>query len=235
MYSSLPPWPTLYIYTGLMAFVLSAAMMPMAIHLLRRFNVMDAPSAEKIHTKPVPRGGGIVIFIAFAIAVVFPNYRDNPMMGVLIGSFICLMVGALDDIRGGVPAVLKFGALIAATLVMSSFGVRLDLFDNYYLNLALTFLWIVGVTSAFNGIDNMDGLASGVAVIVSGMYLAIALDSYSAAGTETSLSWFGLLAAGLIGSNLGFLIFNFKPAKDESIEPDLKELIEEDERIRESA
>ncbi len=59
----------------------------------------------------------------------------------------------------------------------------------------------------------MDGLASGVAVIVLGMYLAIALDSFYAAGTQTRLSWFGLLAAGLIGANLGFLIYNFKPAK----------------------
>lgn len=213
MYSSLPSWPTLYLYTACIAFVLSAFTMPVGIRLLRKFRVMDEVSVEKIHTHPVPRGGGIIIFMAFAIAVVLPDYRDNPMKGVLIGSFICLMVGAIDDIRGGVPAVIKFGALIAATLIMSYFGVRLNLTDNVYLDLALTLLWIVGVTSAFNGIDNMDGLASGVAVIVSAMYLTIALDAHFAAGTETSLSWFGLLASGLIGANLGFLLYNFKPAK----------------------
>lgn len=109
--------------------------------------------------------------------------------------------------------MIKFGSLILATVIMSWFGVQLDSFDSYISNLLLTIVWIVGVTSAFNGIDNMDGLASGIAVIVSGMYLAIALDSYYQAGTETSLSWFGLLAAGLIGANLGFLIYNFKPAK----------------------
>ena len=59
----------------------------------------------------------------------------------------------------------------------------------------------------------MDGQAAGVAVIVSGMYLKIAVDSYFTAGTETNLSWFGLLASGLIGANLGFLLYNFKPAK----------------------
>lgn len=213
MYNPLPAWPVLYFYTGLIAFFISAAAMPLGIRLLRRFDVMDAVSKEKIHKTPIPRGGGIIIFIAFAIAVVLPDYRNHPMIGVLIGSAICLTVGALDDFRGGVPAVFKFAALIGATLIMSWFGVRLDVFNNYYLDLALTILWIVGVTSAFNGIDNMDGLASGVAVIVSGMYLAIAIDSYYAAGTETSLSWFGLLAAGLIGSNLGFLIYNFNPAK----------------------
>lgn len=213
MFYKLPAWPVLYLYTGLTAFVLAAFLMPVGIKLLRRFNVMDPVGLEKIHTKPVPRGGGIVIFIAFAVAVLLPDYRDNPMKGVMLGAFICLIVGALDDIRGGVPAVLKVGALVVATIIMSSFGVQLTLFDIYPLDLALTVLWIVGVTSAFNGIDNMDGLASGIAVIVSGMYLTIALDSFYEAGTETSLSWFGLLASGLIGANLGFLIYNFKPAK----------------------
>jgi UDP-GlcNAc:undecaprenyl-phosphate GlcNAc-1-phosphate transferase len=96
---------------------------------------------------------------------------------------------------------------------MSLFGVQLNLTGLFLVDLFLTWLWIVGVTSAFNGIDNMDGLASGVAVIVSGMYVAIALDTHFEAGTETSLSWFGLLAAGLVGANLGFLLYNFKPAK----------------------
>ena len=203
----------MYLYVGLIAFAISTCLMPVAIVLLRRFDVMDRVTNGKIHRRSTPRGGGIVIFIAFAIAVMLPDYRDNPMKGVLVGSFICLFVGMLDDIKGGVPAVLKFAALLTATLVMSYFGVRLNLFGNYALDLAVTMLWIVGVTSAFNGIDNMDGLASGVAVIVSTMYLAIALLSFYAVGTETSLSWFGLLAAGLIGSNLGFLIYNFKPAR----------------------
>lgn len=187
--------------------------MPVCIYVLKKFRIVDKVADNKIHTKPIPRGGGIVIFIAFAVAVLIPNYRDNPMKGVMLGSFICLMVGAIDDARGGIPAVFKFGALVVSTAIMSYFGVALNLFDSYILNLAITLLWIVGVTSAFNGIDNMDGLAAGVAVIVSGMFLTIALQSYWAAGTETSLSWFGLLAAGLIGANLGFLLFNFKPAR----------------------
>ena len=213
MYWSLPSWPILYLYTAGIAFILAAFLMPACVRLLRRYNVMDELSDAKIHSTPTPRGGGIVIFIAFAVAVILPNYRDNPMKGVLLGSFICLMVGAIDDLRGGVPAVIKLGALTAATLVMSFFGVHLNLFGYYPLDLFLTWLWIVGVTSAFNGIDNMDGQAAGVAVIVSAMYLTIAVDSYFTAVTETTLSWFGLLASGLIGANLGFLLYNFKPAK----------------------
>lgn len=213
MYQPLPSWPELYWYTVALAFGLAAVLTPISIFLLNRWNVVDAPADGKIHDRPIPRGGGIAIFIAFAVAVLVPDYRDNPMKGVMLGAFIVLLVGAVDDFRGGVPAALKFAALVIATLIMSHFGVQLKLFQFYPLDLALTVLWIVGVTSAFNGIDNMDGLASGVAAIVGAMFLAIAALSYFEAGTETGLAWFGLLAAGLVGANLGFLLFNFKPAR----------------------
>jgi UDP-GlcNAc:undecaprenyl-phosphate/decaprenyl-phosphate GlcNAc-1-phosphate transferase len=210
----LPYWPRIYIQVGVSAFLLSALLMPVAIAILRRLGVVDHVAANKIHDRPVPRGGGIVIFLAFAIAVVLPWYRDHPMIGVLIGAAICLLVGAVDDIRGGIPAVWKFLTLLAVTCIMSFYGVKLNLFPNHPLvDLIITMLWIVGVTSAFNGIDNMDGLASGVAAIVATMYLIIAMQAYHAAGTQTSLSWFGMLAAGLIGANLGFLIYNFRPAR----------------------
>jgi UDP-GlcNAc:undecaprenyl-phosphate GlcNAc-1-phosphate transferase len=155
----------------------------------------------------------MIIFLAFAVAVLLPNYRDNPMKGVLLGSGICLFVGAVDDIRGGIPASLKFITLFGVTIIMSQFGVLLNITGIYPIDLAITLLWVVGVTSAFNGIDNMDGLAAGIATIVSGLYLIIAMQAFLAAGTETSLSWFGLLAAGLIGANLGFLVYNVKPAR----------------------
>ena len=214
MLNHLPYWPRIYIQVGVSAFLLSALLMPVAIIVLRRLGVVDRVAADKIHDRPVPRGGGIVIFIAFAVAVVLPWYRDHPMIGVLIGAGICLLVGAIDDIRGGIPAVWKFLTLLAVTCIMSFYGVKLNLFPNHpIVDLVITMLWIVGVTSAFNGIDNMDGLASGVAAIVATMYLVIALQAFLAVGTETSLSWFGMLASGLIGANLGFLIYNFRPAR----------------------
>lgn len=213
MFSPMPAWPMLYVYTAATAFTLAALLTPASIWALRRLGAVDRVVDGKIHESPTPRGGGVVIFIAFAAAVLLPNYRDNPMKGVLLGSFICLVVGAIDDLRGGIPAVVKFGGLIVATLFMSYFGVRLNLFHNVWLDLAVTLLWVVGVTSAFNGIDNMDGLAAGIAAIVSSMFLFIAVQAHAAAGTETSLSWFGLLAAGLIGANLGFLLFNWRPAR----------------------
>lgn len=205
-------WPRTYLLVGCTAFILAAILMPLAILLFRKLGVMDAVADNKIHTKPIPRGGGVVIFIAFAVAVLLPGYRSDGMNGILLGAFICLAVGALDDYFGGIPGVYKLITLVAATLILSQYGVRINIFQNAILDVAVTILWIVGVTSAFNGTDNMDGLASGLAVIVAGMFFVIALQAYAVTNTETSLSWFGMLAVGLIGANLGFLIFNSKPA-----------------------
>ncbi len=213
MLFSLPDyWPRTYIMVGCSAFIIAALLMPLAIMLLRRVGMMDAVAENKIHKQPVPRGGGIVIFIAFAVAVLLPDYRSDGMNGILLGAFMCLVVGAVDDYVGGIPGFYKLITLVAATLILSQYGVRINVFQNELLDVSVTILWIVGVTSAFNGTDNMDGLASGLSVIVAGMFLVIALQAYALTNTETSLSWFGMLAVGLIGANLGFLIYNSKPA-----------------------
>jgi UDP-GlcNAc:undecaprenyl-phosphate GlcNAc-1-phosphate transferase len=206
-------WPETYLKVGVLAFVLSAVLMPLGIFLLRKLNVMDAVAPNKIHAKPVPRGGGIVIYIAFAIAVLWPGYRSDGMNGIMVGSFICLMVGAADDYFGGIAGFYKLITLMVVTLILSYFGVRLNVFNHAFLDVGFTMLWIVGVTSAFNGTDNMDGLASGIAVIVALLFFVIAVQAYQQAGGETSLSWFGMLAIGLVGANLGFLIYNWNPAK----------------------
>lgn len=207
-------WPTTYLQVGATAFLVAVLAMPVAIVVLRRLGIVDSGAGNKLHKRPVVRGGGIVIFLAFAVAVLLPNYRDNPMKGVLLGAFVCMLVGAVDDARGGISAVVKFVTLVGVTVVMSNYGVRLNLFRHYpAINLVLTILWVVGVTSAFNAIDNMDGLAGGLAVIVSTMFFIIAVQAYLVVRTETTLAWFGMLAAGLIGANLGFLVFNFKPAR----------------------
>lgn len=206
-------WPRTYFLVGTTAFLIAALAMPLGILVFRTLGMMDPPSPNKIHTMPVPRGGGIIIFCAFAAAVLLPGYRSDGMNGILLGAFVCLVVGALDDYIGGIPGFYKLITLVAATLILSQFDVRINLFQNAFLDVAVTILWIVGVTSAFNGTDNMDGLASGLAFIVAGMFFAIAVQTYIEVGGETSLSWFGMLAVGLMGANLGFLLFNSKPAR----------------------
>ncbi len=207
-------WPDTYINVAITAFVLSAVCMPIAIFLLRKLNLLDTVKKDKIHTRPVPRLGGVVMFFAFAVAVILPGYRSHAFNGVMLGAFVCLVVGAADDLTGGkIPGLWKLVTLVAVTFIMQWFGVHLHVFKTPWLDTAAMILWVVGVTSAFNGIDNMDGLASGVATIVSAVYLFIAVQAWLVVKTETSLAWFGMLSAGLIGANLGFLIFNFKPAR----------------------
>ena len=208
-------WPKTYLMVGIAAFLISVVLMPLAIYGLRRLGVMDGLDENKIHTKATPRGGGIVIFIAFAVAVLLPGYRSDEMNGIMVGAFICLLVGAADDYFGGIPGFWKLLTLCGVTLILSHFGVRLNLFKGglEFLDVPVTMLWIVGVTSAFNGTDNMDGLASGIATIVAGVFFVIAVQVYLPVNTENPLSWFGMLSIALVGANLGFLVYNFNPAK----------------------
>ena len=207
-------WPRVYLTVGVTACVIVALGMPLWLMVLRRLDMIDEVTPEKIHKRPIPRGGGVMIFIGFVVAVLLPHYRSTAFNGVLLGALICLVVGALDDFtKGGIPGIYKLLTLILVTFIMHHFGVKLHAFHNEWLDIIVTVLWVVGVTSAFNGVDNMDGLASGIAAIVSTVYLFIAIQAWMIARTETSLSWFGMLAAGLIGANVGFLIYNFKPAR----------------------
>jgi len=207
-------WPRTYLTVAITAFVLSAVCMPVAIFALHKLRLLDAVKEDRIHKQPMPRLGGVVMFFAFAVAVIIPGYRSHAFNGVMVSAFICLTVGAIDDLTGGkIPGMWKLATLILVAFIMQWFGVHLNVFKNVWLDTLVMILWIVGVTSAFNGIDNMDGLASGVAIIVSGVYLFIAVQAWLVVKTETSLAWFGMLSAGLIGANLGFLIYNFKPAR----------------------
>ena len=203
----------MYLEVAGVAFLIAVVLMPMAIAALKRLGVVDQVTNGKIHARPVVRGGGLVIFSAFAGAVLYSLDYSLPLKGILIGGFICLLVGALDDILGGVPAVLKLATLIVVTVVLAHYGVHLKVFRYYPLDLLITLIWIVGITSAFNGLDNMDGLASGTTVVVSGMFLFIAVQAFLVLRTDTNLWWFGILASALIGANLGFLVFNFHPAR----------------------
>lgn len=205
-------WPRTYVMVGSTAFILAVVLMPLGIWLMRRLNLVDAVEENKIHRHPVPRGAGVIIWIAFAVAVLLPGYRSHGMNGILIGSFVCLLVGAADDFVGRIPGFYKLLTLFAATLVLSYYGVRTNIFQDPVLDTVLTMFWIAGVTSAFNGADNMDGLASGIATIVALLFFAIAMQTHLEEGTETSLSWFGMLAIALVGANLGFLVYNFRPA-----------------------
>ncbi|MEK7448210.1 MAG: MraY family glycosyltransferase [Planctomycetota bacterium] len=177
--------------------------------LTRRLGIIDKPGPEKIHAKPVPRLGGVAIFLGFIISVLVFGQNDfnwPPRIfgaGLLIGSTLTLLIGIIDDIKR-VPAIVKLLVLFAVTFILAAYGVILNFPLPHVVNLILTLLWLVGVTSAFNAIDNMDGLASGLAFIAATAYLVVAIQTYQ-------WTW-GILAVALMGANLGFLFHNFHQA-----------------------
>ncbi|CAI6081201.1 putative undecaprenyl-phosphate N-acetylglucosaminyl 1-phosphate transferase [Paenibacillus sp. JJ-100] len=203
---------------------LALALTPLVKKFAVRIGAMDTPNARKVHTRIMPRLGGLGIFLAFIITVaaLLPfvsawfTARDMSFVSAfLIGGTIIVLIGALDD-RFELSAKVKLlGQLLAAAVVVFGFNIRVDFvnipFQDAYssleswVSIPLTILWIVGVTNAINLIDGLDGLAAGVSGIAIG---TIAVMSFLMGNTMIAL-----MCLVLLGSIIGFLFFNFHPAK----------------------
>ncbi|PYY29548.1 glycosyltransferase family 4 protein [Paenibacillus illinoisensis] len=203
---------------------LALALTPLVKKFAVRIGAMDTPNARKVHTRIMPRLGGLGIFLAFIITVAallpfvsawFTTRDMSFVSAFLIGGSIIVLIGALDD-RFELSAKVKLlGQLVAAAVVVFGFNIRVDFvnipFQDAYSSLEawvaipLTILWIVGVTNAINLIDGLDGLAAGVSGIAIG---TIAVMSFLMGNTMIAL-----MCLVLLGSIIGFLFFNFHPAK----------------------
>lgn len=203
---------------------LALALTPLVKKFAVRIGAMDTPNARKVHTRIMPRLGGLGIFLAFIITVaaLLPfvsawfTARDMSFVSAfLIGGSIIVLIGALDD-RFELSAKVKLlGQIVAASVVVFGFNIRVDFvnipFQDAYssletwVSIPLTILWIVGVTNAINLIDGLDGLAAGVSGIAIG---TIAVMSFLMGNTMIAL-----MCLVLLGSIIGFLFFNFHPAK----------------------
>jgi len=203
--------PKYYFITFLSSFILVFLLTSLARRMAFRFDILDHPRAPvKVHREPVPYLGGVAIFLAFLIPVIagffllnIPDGGKKELTGILLGGILIVALGLADDLKGLSAKTKLFVETIAAILLVT-FGVRLK-FLPVLPSIPLTILWVVGITNAFNIIDIMDGLSSGVAFIVSLSLMAIALPGNQA---------FVILAcAALAGACLGFLRYNFFPAK----------------------
>lgn len=197
-----------WLYILLLAFWTSFALTPIAGWAGHRWGLVDIPAARKIHRHATPRTGGVAVYLALLLALLMNQILTGWMSALLIAGSLLFVVGLLDDARD-VPAGVKLSAhILAAGLVVAS-GKVLTLFPASPMgdaaNLALTLLWIVGVTSAFNFFDGMDGLATGLAVLIAGFMGFVAFDT-----DQPGLGW---LAVGIVGACLGFLPYNFRPGR----------------------
>lgn len=202
-------WFRTYLFVFFSSLVLSLGLTPVIRMLAQRLNIYDIPDKRKIHTRAIPLWGGIAVYIPFAVSIVLSRHYSKPLEAIVLCGLIALLIGVLDDLKKVLSGTVKFFILIGLTLLVIKYGVVVKILPaaNVYfrsINIVLTILWIVGVTSAFNAIDNMDGLATGVAVITSTFFSVVAIQTHNLL--------FGTISIALAGSCLGFLKYNFKPA-----------------------
>lgn len=208
-----------YIWAFLLALLVALIATPAVIELAAKTGAMDAPDARKVHKGPMPRIGGLAIYVGFmaAMAVMLdfgqlPDEIANGMVGLLLGATIIVIIGLIDDYKN-LPAKVKLVGQILAACVVVYFDVRIDVitdpFGDYfyleYLAAPATVFWIVGLTNTVNLIDGLDGLAAGVSTIASITIMLVAL--------QENVIIVALVTASLAGAALGFLKYNFNPAK----------------------
>lgn len=198
----------LYIFVFGVSLLLVSAITPFFIRLASKTNFLDYPDPRKIHSNPTPLLGGVSIFLGFCGGVVLSFFYGNPwsyeLSGVLLGGVLVLGLGLWDDKFGMRPGVKFFGQIIAAfvfLLVSQNFGkLNFGLLGDL-----LFFLWMVGLMNAFNFLDNMDGLCSGISVLAAAAFAVIFI--------LTGQFSLGVICLALIGALSGFLLYNFPPAK----------------------
>lgn len=192
-------------YSGafFVSLLLTLLLTPVAKILAVKLDILDHPADHKFHDSPIPYLGGLAILVSFIVAIV--SYRQTFWeLAVMLGFAVFLsIVGFIDDHRTIHP-LLKLGAQILAALGIYFFGVKVQLFNILPIDLFLTVFWIVGITNAFNLLDNMDGLSVGTSAICSFFFFMVA--AFNQQYLVASLS------AALCGASLGFLRYNFNPA-----------------------
>jgi len=196
----------LLIYVGALVFAISAT--PVARWLAPRVGVVDHPSPRKVHTRPMPRLGGAALLMAFILALLLFENRFNfqQFISILIGAAFVSLLGIWDD-RWGLRPILKLIGQVLGALILVATGVHTELFFEYpALDITLTVFWVVGITNAFNLLDNMDGLSGGVGAVAAVFFTLLAAMSNPPQVLVAALS------AAMFGVCLGFLVYNFNPA-----------------------
>ncbi len=202
-----------FLVAGILSFVFS----PLAKHIAQKIGAIDIPKDDRrMHKKAIPRLGGLAVFFAFLITVIFVVPINGEMQGILLGSVVIVLLGVIDD-SVSLPAKLKLLVQILAAIIVVLHGVKIDVISNInifsdasYLSLGIwsapiTVIWIVTITNAVNLIDGLDGLSVGICTIASLSLLVIA-----AIVGEFNIM---LITAVIAGACIGFLPYNINPAK----------------------
>ncbi len=221
----------LYAGSAVLAFVLAAAITPLVGRLAERFGMLDIPGGRRLHPRPIARPGGLAIALAFGLTILafwlVDRYAGRPFLIpeevrsprftlTALAAALGMTLGFIDD-AFELRARWQFlgNALVAFVIIVA--GIRIDFVDDPFgggliqlalpIAVAFTFFWIIGMNVALNFIDGLDGLAAGGSAIAAATLGAIALLPQV---QEPFVAW---MAFSLAGATLGFLIFNFHPAR----------------------
>ena len=213
------------IFIIIISVISSFVLTPLVIKFANKFGYVDIPKdSRRVHSKPMPRIGGVAIVLSMFIGL-FVYYiltkdissiaLNNKFTGYILGAIVIFLMGILDDIYN-LRARYKFIFQLVAAIIVCSFGLVIDtakipfiytdLIDLGMLSIPITMIWVIGITNAVNLIDGLDGLAAGISSISSLALLIIFIT------TSASLEAI-VITAVLFGATLGFLPFNFNPAK----------------------
>lgn len=196
----------------LLSFVVSILATPLVKKFAIKIGAVDQPDHRKVHKAVMPRLGGAAIVIGSSVGFLYLSPYSSYMSHILVGAAIILVIGFLDD-KYTLSAGIKMVAQLAAAVIVVQSGLKIDfialpfegILDLGPFGYVVTVLWIVGITNAINLIDGLDGLAGGISTIAFSSMLIMAIFN----GNLLVIS----LTLVLIGSTLGFLVFNFHPAK----------------------
>ena len=221
----------LFVGSALLACALAAGITPFVARVAERIGMLDIPGGRRTHPRPIPRPGGLAIALAFGLTIatfwaidriaggpfLIPDeVRSSRFTQTAIAALLGMTLGFIDD-AFELRARWQFLGLLLVSAVIVRAGIRIDFIDDPFgsgilqfatpIAIAITFFWIVGMNVALNFIDGLDGLAAGVAAIAAATLGAIALLPQV---SEPFVAW---MAFSLAGATLGFLLFNFHPAR----------------------
>lgn len=186
-------------------FATSLGLTPLSRQIAMRLGVVDKPNQRKIHHDHKPLMGGLAIYVAFTLSLLLfsPPQHLIQLGAVLAGAAFLALVGLLDD-RYELGIKTKLVAQFIAALAVVVTGIQIHLFKIPILDYAATILWLMTLSNAVNFLDNMDGLTAGLSAIAGGFFMVIAY--------LEGLTLVSSLAAAVLGSAIGFLVYNFNPA-----------------------
>lgn len=192
-------------FNGATSFLVCVLLLPLVLRFATRWQIHDLPGELKLHTMPTPRLGGLAMGCALLAGMsIGGNGLFSPAWSVFLALVLVWLTGLFDDLAD-LPPVVRLIVQLAAGLLVARSDWRLMVSGNEFLDTILTCLFVVLFINSFNFFDGADGLAAGVAAVVSVGYAV--LYSTRAPGVGAAVSW------SLLGASVAFLLFNFPPAK----------------------